>query len=456
MVSYGSGCTVNIFLKLLAISQIRKSKMTQYIPLSQRSLSLDHQELIRVLTETKNILIIQDLDGVCMRLVKDPLTREIDRQYLEATKSFNNHFFVLTNGEHIGKRGVNCIVEKAFADKVLVNKEGLYLPGLAGGGVQWQDRHGNVSHLGVSDLELAFLAAVPNQIEATFKNFFQQDYYGLNQDQIEEYTRASILDNKVTPTANLNVFYDVFQDQLAIYAQLQQIIKKLLDELLQEADRKGLKNSFFVHYAPNLGRDNTGKEIMQPAQAKDSGTTDFQFMLRGAIKEVGVLVILNYYYFLQTGTYPLGENFNARQAPHNHQELLTLVRENFDPKIMPQIIGVGDTVTSKAEVNGDSLIFRRGGSDRGFLQLVQDIGREFNTENIVAYIDSSAGEVKNRKPLKMEKFTDNHKGIAREKLRVIEGPGDYRDNSDPLTLNVVFPEGYQQYIKLFQEAALRK
>ena len=55
--------------------------MSHNIPLSQRCLSLDHQELIRVLTEKQNVLIIQDLDGVCMGLVKDPLTRAIDRQY---------------------------------------------------------------------------------------------------------------------------------------------------------------------------------------------------------------------------------------------------------------------------------------------------------------------------------------------------------------------------------------
>ena len=429
---------------------------SQYIPLSQRSLSLDRQELIRVLSENPNILIIQDLDGVCMGLVKDPLTRVIDRQYVEATKSFDRHFFVLTNGEHIGKRGINLIVEKAFADVDLVKKEGLYLPGLAGGGVQWQDRYGNVSHPGVSERELAFLAAVPQQIEAALREFFQQDSYGLSEKQIAEYIQVTVLDNKVSPTANLNVFHEVFQDRSEIYAKLQQIMEHLMNKLLQEAEQKGLEDLFFVHYAPNLGRDDAGQEIVQPARDKDSGTTDFQFMLRGAIKEVGVLVILNHYYYLHTGKYPLGENFNARQAPQNHQELVALVAEEFDPKMMPQIIGVGDTVTSKAEVNGDSLIFRRGGSDRGFLQLVQDLGREFNTENIVVYIDSSAGEVKNRKPLKLEKFIETKNGSDRDQLRVIEGPGDSRDTSDPLTLNVVVPGGHQQYIELFREAALKK
>ena len=423
---------------------------SQFIPLSERSLSLDHQELIRVLTEKDNILIIQDLDGVCMDLVKDPLTRVMESQYVKATKAFDGHFFVLTNGEHIGKRGVNRIIEKSFGDSNLVKKEGWYLPGLGGGGVQWQDCYGNVSHPGVSEQELAFLEAVPAKIKTTLTEFFQENSYGLQPNQIENCIQATVLDNKVSPTANLNVLYDLFQHQPKVYGQLQQTMVQLMNKLLQEAAEMGLENSFFVHYAPNRGRDDQGHEILQPSQANDSGTTDFQFMLKGAIKEVGVVVILNHYYYLHTGNYPLGENFNARQAPQNHQELLALVTEKFDPKLMPQIIGVGDTVTSKAESNGDSLDFKRGGSDRGFLQLVQDLGQNFATNNIVVYIDSSAGEVKNRKPLKLEKSR------GEEKLKVVEGPGDSRDTSDPLTLNVVFPEGNRQYIKVLQKAAFQR
>ena len=421
------------------------------LPLSQRSLSLDHQELIRVLTEQENILIIQDLDGVCMGLVKDPLTRVIDRGYLEATKAFNQHFFVLTNGEHIGKRGVNPIVEKAFDDSK--SAKGSYLPGLAGGGVQWQDRYGNYSHPGVSAAELAFLEAVPARIVASLREFFQQDNYGLSPEKITEYIQATVLDNKVSPTANLNVFHDALLDQPGIYIQLQKTIQRLTDKLLQEAQEIGLANSFFVHYAPNLGRDSSGKEIVQLAQGSSSGTTDFQFMLRGAIKEVGVLVILNHYYYLHTGKYPLGSDFNARQAPHNHQELIALVKENFDLTVMPMIIGVGDTVTSKAEVNGGQIQFQRGGSDRGFLELVQAIGQEFNRDNIVVYVDSSGGELKNRKPLKLESFSTNNNGTVQHQQRVIEGPGDSRDHSDPLKLNVVFPDGHRQYLEMFQAAA---
>lgn len=99
-----------------------------------------------------------------------------------------------------------------------------------------------------------------------------------------------------------------------------------MQELLQEAKDKGLGNSFFVHYAPNLGRDLSGQEILRPAKLEDSGTTDFQFMVQGAIKEAGVLAILNRYYFQRTGSYPLGEEFNVRQAPKTLDELLKLVK----------------------------------------------------------------------------------------------------------------------------------
>ena len=413
--------------------------------LHQASFSLDHKALINLLVNKENILIIQDLDGVCMGLVKNPLTRKIDVQYLKATQAFDEHFFVLTNGEHIGKRGVKGIVERAFDDVDLVKQQGFYLPGLAGGGVQWQDRYGNVSHPGVSDAEMAFLEAVPSKIEASLKEFFAQNKSGLSAEELDTYIQATVLDNKVSPTINLNVFYDVLKDN-SLYIKLQQSMEKLTQNLLQEAQKIGLEDSFFIHFAPNLGRDEQGNEIIQKAQENDSGTTDLQFMLRGAIKEAGVPFILNHYYYKQTGTYPLGKDFNSRQAPQNKADLLTLIKDNFDPKHMPTMIGVGDTVTSKAEKNGDGLIFRRGGSDRGFLELIQAVGEELETENLVLYVDSSAGEVRNRKALKLNEA----------KTEVIEGMGDARDKDDPLTINVAFPGGYEQYTQMFQEAARQR
>ncbi len=333
-----------------------------------------------------------------------------------------------------------------------VKDRGFYLPGLAGGGVQWQDRHGNVTHPGVSEAELDFLAEVPQKITQRLQAFWQNDRFGWESSIIDRAIDTAVLDNLVSPTANLNVFYEILGDQTDIYALLQQSMRSWMNDLLEQAAAKGLTDSFFVHYAPNLGRDNRGREILQPSQGKDSGTTDFQFMLRGAIKEAGVLAILNHYYYQQTGNYPLGKDFSVRQAPHQQAELLEIVTTQFDPSAMPTIVGVGDTVTSKVVTENGSIQFRRGGSDRGFLELIQEIGRQFNTENTIVYVDSSGGEVKNRQPLKLETATDSPQAT----FRVVNGPGDERDTEDPLTLNVVFPEGHRQYIDCFQAAARRR
>ena len=410
-------------------------------PLSMRSLSLDHQSLGQMLIERENILIIQDLDGVCMGLVKDPLTRAMEARYIEAVKALGKHFFVLTNGEHIGQRGVNGIIERTVSQD-LAQEKGLYLSGLAGGGVQWQDCHANVTHPGVSEAEMAFLEAVPLKVADYLRELGQELRLGFNREQLDEYIQATVLDNKVSPTANLNVFHETLKDRPKLYGELQQKMKGFTDSLLQEAQQQGLEDSFFIHYAPNLGRDEQGREVMQPAQGKDSGTTDFQFMLRGAIKEVGVLVILNHYYFLQTGKYPLGKDFNAREAPSKQQDLLQLAKDNFDSAIMPTIVGIGDTVTSKAVEQDGQTEYKRGGSDRGFLELVQALGKEFQTENVVIYVDSSGGEVKNRQSLKLDRSNS-------ENIKVLQGPGDAGDTEDPLTLNFVFPNGHLEYIDFF-------
>lgn len=417
-------------------------------PLSQSAFSLKYDELASILIETENVLIVQDLDGVCMGLVKDPLTRTIDPKYVEAARSLLGHFYVLTNGEHIGKRGVQGIIERAFGDAEWVKERGWYLPGLGAGGVQWQDCYGNVSHPGVSDRELTFLARVPQYIREQLSSFFQAHPNLLLEEKIETLIDASVLDNKVSPTANLNTIYEALRDRPDDYFALQKVMEELMDRLLQEANDKGLQDSFFVHYAPNLGRDERGKEIVRFAEKNDSGTTDFQFMLQGAVKEVGVLAILNHYYFQRTGEYPLGENFNVRKAPRTQAELLKLVRENFDPQEMPLMVGVGDTVNSTVEEKNGRMIVRRGGSDRNFLQLIQGIGQECERDNIVVYVDSSRGEVKNRKSVRCDRVNGE--------LKVIEGPCDPRDKNDPLTLNFVFLEGSEQYCQFFQKITSNK
>jgi glucosylglycerol 3-phosphatase len=423
------------------------SASPQLLP-HEHTLSLKTEVLADVLINVENILIIQDLDGVCMGLVKDPLTRVIDRNYVKATQAFEGHFYVLTNGEHIGERGVNGIIERAFGNPAEVKAKGLYLPGLAGGGVQWQDRQGNVSHPGVSEAELEFLAEVPPTIKRRLRRFFEQRSTAAEIENLADCIQASVLENKASPSANLNTFYEQLRDYPQIYIDLQKDIQNLMQELLQEAQIRGLSDSFFVHYAPNLGRDSNGQELLRPAQAQDSGTTDFQFMLQGAIKEAGVLGILNRYYFQRTGYYPLGEDFNVRQAPKTLEELLALVKANFDPKEMPLMIGVGDTVNSSVQDIQGRVKVRRGGSDRNFLQLIQTIGQELDTGNIIVYIDSSQGEVKNRKPVKIGQHE-----TSGDEIVVLEGPGDVRDVDEPLTLNFVFHKGHQQYSEFFQKVA---
>lgn len=421
--------------------------------LHQETFSLRHDELLRVFSHTPNLLIVQDLDGVCMGLVKDPLTRVMDAGYVHAARSMSPHFYVLTNGEHGGKRGVNRIVEQAVGGEAIARHEGLYLPGLAAGGVQWQDRFGQISHPGVQERELEFLAQVPKRIGDRLSTFFNQHPDAIRPDHLQRCIHSATLDNLASPTANLNVFYEQLADRPDLYGDLQQAMAALMIELLADAAEQGMADSFFIHYAPNLGRDENGMEILRPVSGTDSGTTDFQFMLRGAVKEAGVVAILNHYYHQRTGQYPLGEDFSARQAPQSHEELLALVVENFPRGEMPLIVGVGDTVNSTVECQTGDSVVRRGGSDRNFLQLVQDMGTAMDLGHIIAYVDSSGGEVLNRKPLKLETVTAED-GATHP--TVIEGPCDPKDTQDPLQLNVVFPRGHEQYIALFQQAAQRR
>ena len=95
------------------------------------------------LLKCKELLFVQDIDGVCIPLVSNPLDRVIDKSYVEEVSKLGNEFSVLTCGEHEGKRGVNRIIERAFESENLPKEKGLYLPGLAACGVEYQDRFGN-------------------------------------------------------------------------------------------------------------------------------------------------------------------------------------------------------------------------------------------------------------------------------------------------------------------------
>ena len=407
--------------------------------------SLDHPRLLESLVATDKLLIIQDLDGVCMGLVRDPLTRSIERRYIEAAARLAGCFQVLTNGEHIGSRGVNGIVDKAFDVPGHAREHGLYLPGLAAGGVQLQDRFARVSHPGVSEAELAFLQGVPDKATRFLNELLSAPPYALTASEIATLVGTSVLDNLASPTLNLNSLYQRFSAQAGLYRQLQQAVADFMEALQQQAAEAGLGDAFFVHYAPNLGHDALGRERLKYSDGEDAGSTDFQFMLKGAIKEVGVLLILNHYYQQRTGHYPLGEHFNARQAPRDQHALLQLAREHFDPALMPRILGVGDTVTSNTRTLDGQLQQLRGGSDRGFLSLVQKLGEAFDSNNIVAYIDSSNGEVA-RPGIDLA-----HLQCCANDPNLAPWPAfaGISDNADPLRLDVVFAGAHGQYVEFF-------
>jgi len=412
--------------------------------LSNALFSCDHAALLAQLASGPEFLIIQDLDGVCMGLVRDPLERVIDPAYLYAARRLSGRFEVLTNGEHIGRRGVNGIVERALRPEVNPAIEALYLPGLAGGGVQLQDARGQVRHPGVSEAELAFLAEVPDRARSFLHERLSQAPYGFNGPELDALLDASILDNLVSPTVNLNYLHHALEDRHAAYRQLQDEVMQLMDRLLADARDRGLADSFFVHLAPNLGRDAAGVERLKPGDAASAGTHDFQLMLRGAVKEVGVLVILNQYYARRTGRFPFGEDFNARNAPRDPQALLDLAQRHLDPALMPRLVGVGDTVTAVRDAENPQRV-HRGGSDRAFLNLIQDLGRRFDSDNVVVLIDSSGGEVK-RPGLDADVLVSSQS--VRHPAARCEMPG-ISDSEDPLQINVAFPGGHEQYVPFY-------
>ena len=238
-----------------------------------------HQELV----SSPDLLIVQDLDGVCMPLVRDPLTRQLPPDYVQAASSLRGSFSVLTNGEHEGRRGVNRLVEQGLDDPGRAQRDGLYLPGLAAGGVQLQDEFGRLSHPGVSDEEMAFLAAVPDHMASLLAQALPELMPELSPEELQTEIDRAILDMQVAPTINLNSLYSRVAGDVLRQRSLQAMLESVMQQLMAMAAAQGLSESFFLHVAPNLGRDAEGKERLKPATEGDVGSTDIQFMLRGSI-----------------------------------------------------------------------------------------------------------------------------------------------------------------------------
>ncbi|AAZ57571.1 glucosylglycerol phosphatase [Prochlorococcus marinus str. NATL2A] len=389
------------------------------------------EELINIIINEQNILIVQDLDGVCIPLVQDPLQREINKEYVKDVSKLREKFAVLTCGEHEGKRGVNRLVEKALDSKTTAKENGLYLPGLAACGVEYQDRFSNSSYPGLKDNEINFLAEVPKMMSSMLTNELKKFLPNLSNEKRNKLIDVAVCDTRFTPTLNFNEIFSYVKNDFQKVKDLQLIMGKIMNNLLEESKNLGLDNSFYLHLMPNLGiRD--GREIMKYSTQNEFGTTDIQFIIKGAIKEAGLLFLLNKYIANKTGVYPFGENFNVRNAPKTHAQLIKLCRDKIPHEQMPLLVGVGDTVTSVKDNKDNSWL--RGGSDRGFLTLIQRLGESYKKDNQVVFVNSC-----NEQVLRPRINGTDMKGVS--------------DPNDDLKFNMIINDGPKEYIKWFKQLA---
>ena len=389
------------------------------------------EEVINTIINEQNILIVQDLDGVCIPLVQDPLQREINKEYVKDVSRLREKFAVLTCGEHEGKRGVNRLVEKALDSKTTAKENGFYLPGLAACGVEYQDRFSNLSYPGLKDNEINFLAEVPKMMRSMLTNELKKFLPNLSNEKRNKLIDVAVCDTRFTPTLNFNEIFSYVKNDFQKVKDLQLIMGKIMNDLLEESKNFGLDNSFYLHLMPNLGiRD--GREIMKYSTQNEFGTTDIQFIIKGAIKEAGLLFLLNKYIANKTGVYPFGENFNVRNAPKTHAQLIKLCRDKIPHEQMPLLVGVGDTVTSVKDNKDNSWL--RGGSDRGFLTLIQRLGESYKKDNQVVFVNSC-----NEQVLRPRINGTDMKGVS--------------DPNDDLKFNMIINDGPKEYIKWFKQLA---
>jgi len=382
----------------------------------------------------KNILFIQDIDGVCIPLVKDPMTRELESKYIYAAKALAEEFFVLTCGEHEGRRGVNRIIERSLLSTIEPKNKNLYLRGLAACGVEYQENNGKVSFEGVSEKEIDFLAKVPGLIRPKFDLIVKNIFPNLYQEDINFHAAKSICETRFSPTINFNSLFDLVKNDSQKRQLIQTSFEKMMNEIIDKAESEGLENSFFLHISPNLGKKNDN-EIIKLSSNNDIGSTDIQLLIKGAVKENGVLFLLNKFIKDKTGKAPFGSHFNFRNSPKSIEEKIDLCRRSINLDDMPLILGVGDTVTSQKHLGTKN--YSRGGSDRSFLEFIQRLGKEFGINNKIIFVDSSSGEV--------ERPSTKETGLM-----------GISDDEDKLKFDIVFKNGPDEYINWFIELAKKR
>ncbi len=396
-----------------------------------KSNNLENQKQI---ISYRNILFIQDIDGVCIPLVKDPMNRVLESKYIYAAKELAEEFFVLTCGEHEGPRGVNRIIERSLRSNIEPKQKKLYLRGLAACGVEYQNNNGEVSFEGVSEKELDFLSKVPGLIRPKFNLIVKKIFPNLLQEDINFHAAKSICETRFSPTINFNSLFDLVKADSKKRNLIQTSFEKMMNEIIYKAESEGLKNSFFLHISPNLGKKNDN-EILKLSSKNDIGSTDIQLLIKGAEKDNGVLCLLNKFIKDKTGKAPLGRDFNFRNSPKSIEEKIDLCRRSINLEDMPLIIGVGDTVTSQKNLGENN--YSRGGSDRSFLEFIQRLGNEFGINNKIIFVDSSSGEV--------ERPSTKNTGLI-----------GISDDDDKLKFDIVFKNGPDEYINWFIELAKKR
>ncbi len=392
-------------------------------------------ELNNLIINSSKLLIVQDIDGVCIPLVKDPLKRKIEIKYVQSISTLKNEFKVLTCGEHEGERGVNRIIEKAFKTQGKNKSDCYYLPGLAACGIEYQNNRGEVELLGINKSEIDFLRKSTDLMRSLLKEELKEFFPNLCELDISKQVEIAICNTRFSPAINLNNLFLLVKDDILKKQRLQDLMKRVMNQIIDFSIKDGLKDSFYLHISPNIGKKEDGSEILKYATEGDIGSTDIQLIVNGAFKEAGLLVLLNKYIKDQTGNSPFGDKFNVRTAPKSMKELIKLCKNNISPENMPLLIGVGDTVTSK-EVERTKT-WSRGGSDRGFLTLIQELGKAYSQENIIIFVDSSHGEV-------------NRPSFNKTGLDGIS------DKSDILKFNIIMNNGPEEYISWIMGIAKRR
>ncbi len=373
----------------------------------------------------KNMLLIQDIDGVCIPLVKDPLKRTLDKEYIFAASKFKNEFAVLTCGEHEGFRGVNRIIERTIGSKEKAKSEGLYLPGLAACGVEYQDKFGNTSLPGLQEKEILFLKEVPKKMKALMNQGITKYLPWLETEEKENLINQAVCDTRFSPAINLNGIFNLIPKDVNLQIKIQKMLEAIMSKIIQYSEEQGLKDSFHLHISPNYGtRDN--KELCKYSKEGDVGTTDIQLIIKGALKQSGVLLLLNKYINSKFGYYPFESGFNVRSVPTSIDRLIELIVDSISIKDMPTIVGVGDTVTSIKDPYNNKWL--RGGSDRDFLTLIQELGKKYEKDNQIILVDSSHGEV--------DRPSVKETGLS--------GISDAKDN---LKFNLIMENGPKEYIE---------